>query len=153
MLDKKDKMILNLLQRDSRMSLTRIAKEIGLSIDSTHKRIKKMQKDEIFFQTISIDPRKLGYNLTVDVKVKLHNFDRVRYDEFIKYLCRNPFVMSVFSVSGDYDLTIPLIAMDHEHLDKISLEIRNKFKDIIADWRGAVNLKIHKYEEFDMSKL
>ena len=41
-IDEKDCKILNLLQEDCRMSLTNIAKEIGLSVDSTKKRINKL---------------------------------------------------------------------------------------------------------------
>ena len=44
-IDDKDKKILMLLQDDGRIQLKAIAKKIGLSIDSVHKRIKEMQKN------------------------------------------------------------------------------------------------------------
>src|SRR3989344_160679 len=112
MLDTKDRKILNLLQRDSRMSLTEIAKQIQLSIDATHKRIKHMQQAEVFYPTVLVNPRKIGYPLTVDVKVKLKDIDKKRYDQFVAYLCEHPHVISVFSASGEYDLTLPLMARD-----------------------------------------
>ena len=153
MLDSKDRKILNLLQLDSRMMLKDIAKAIGLSIDSTHKRMKKMQKEGVFFPTILIDPKKIGYPLAVDVKVKLKDIDEKRYNEFIGFLTEHPNVIAVLTASGDYDITIPLIAKDYNQLDKLRLEIRQKFKDLIADWKAAVNLKVYKFERYDMERL
>lgn len=152
-LDYKDREILNLLQDDGRMSLTKIAKKIGLSIDSTHKRIKKMQAEEIFFPTILIDPRKIGYPLAMDVKVKLKSIDEATHKKFIAYLCEHPKVISVFAAAGDYDLSVPIIAKDHTEFNETTLQIREKFKELIADWRTALNLNVYKYESYEMKRL
>ena len=79
MIDKKDKLIMDILQYDGRISLTDLSKKINLSIDSTHKRLKKLIKQEIIFPTILIDPRKVGYPLIVDVKIKLKDIDEEKY--------------------------------------------------------------------------
>ncbi|MEK6959743.1 MAG: Lrp/AsnC family transcriptional regulator [Nanoarchaeota archaeon] len=152
-LDAKDREILNLLQEDGRMSLTKIAKKIDLSIDSTHKRIKKMQKEEVFFSTILVDPRKIGYPLAMDVKVKLKSIETESHKRFIAYLCEHPNVISVFAVAGDYDLSIPIIAKSHTDLNDVTMKIREKFKDLIADWRTALNLDVYKYESYNMKRL
>ncbi|MBU2560840.1 MAG: Lrp/AsnC family transcriptional regulator [Nanoarchaeota archaeon] len=153
MLDKKDKKILNLLQKDGRMLLKDISKAVNLSIDATHKRIKRMRAEGIFYSTILIDPRKIGYPLTIDVKIKLKDIDEEKYHKLIAYLSEHPNVIELFSVSGDYDLSVPIIAKDYDDLNRISLEIRQTFKEIIADWKSAVNLKIYKFEEYNMEKL
>jgi len=153
MLDKKDKQMMNILQINSRISLTDLSKKINLSIDATHKRLKKLIKEQVIYPTILIDPRKIGYPLTVDVKIKLKDIDKVIYNKFIAYMVQHPNVIAVFSASGDYDITAPIIAKDYDQLNKISLDIRDKFKHLIADWKTAVNLQIYKYEKYDMSKL
>ena len=153
MLDKKDKKILNLLQKDSRMMLKDIAKAIGLSIDATHKRMKRMKEEKVFYPSIMVDPKEIGYPLVVDVKIKLKDIDEKRYKEFIAYLYQHPNVTSIFTLTGDYDITIPIIARDYEQLNTITLQIRQKFRDIIADWKSTVNLKVFKFEKYDMEML
>ncbi|MFC1723218.1 Lrp/AsnC family transcriptional regulator [Nanoarchaeota archaeon] len=153
MLDMKDRKILDLLQKDSRMLLKDIAKSVNLSIDATHKRMKKMKEAKIYYPTILIDPKKIGYPLVVDAKIKLKDIDKKRYNEFIAYLCELPQAIAVFSVSGDYDISLPLMAKDHNQLEELKLTIRENFKDIIADWREVVNLKFFKYEEYYMQRL
>ncbi len=37
-----------------------------------------------------------------------------------------------------------------EELEIISREIRQKFKDLIADWKSVINLKVHKFEEYNI---
>lgn len=152
-LDSKDRAILDLLQEDGRMSLTKIAKKINLSIDSTHKRIKKMHEEKVFLPTILVDPRKIGYPLAMDVKVKLKSIDEASHKRFIAYLCEHPNVISVFAVAGDYDLSIPIIAKSHTDFNEITLKIRERFKDLIADWRTALNLDVYKYESYNMKRL
>lgn len=152
-LDEKDRKILDLLQEDGRMQLTVLSRKVGLSIDSTHKRVKKMKSAGVFEATILVDPRVVGYPLTCDVKIKLKNVSEKEYEKFIDYLVAHKNVTSCFSVSGEYDLTIPIVAKDYEDLERISMEIRQRFRDIIADWRSAVNLKVYKFEKYDMKNL
>ncbi|HII71480.1 TPA: Lrp/AsnC family transcriptional regulator [Candidatus Woesearchaeota archaeon] len=153
MLDAKDKKILNLLQKDGRMLLKDISRKVGLSIDAVHNRMKKMQEAGVYYPSIFIDPKAIGYPLIIDVKVKLKDIDKKRYDQLIAYLKDYPNVIELFTVSGDYDLTLPIIAKDYDQLNSISLEIRNNFKDIIAEWRSGLNLKFFKFEEYDMERL
>ena len=70
-LNEKDCEILNLLQINCRMSLTEIAKRVNLSIDSVNKRIKKMQKNKIYWPKIQLRPRNFGFMNIIDVKIKL----------------------------------------------------------------------------------
>jgi len=41
-LDKRDQQLIDQLQKNGREALTKLAKDVGLSIDSTHKRLKKL---------------------------------------------------------------------------------------------------------------
>ena len=150
-LDKKDREILMILQENSRESLTNIAKKVHLSIDSVNKRIKEMQRKGIFdFSMLNIDPRTIGFPLVADIKIKLHNIKEKEKNSFIGYLKEHPRVIDLFSIMGDYDITCVLIAKDTNELEKISLEIRQKYSSLIADWRSVLVLKTHKFEHFDL---
>ena len=51
---------------------------------------------------------------------------------------------------GDYDFTCVLIAKDSNELEKLSTEIRQKFKDLIDEWKGMLVLKTYKFEEYNL---
>jgi len=152
-LDEKDKKLLNLLQKDSRESLTNLAKALDLSIDSTHKRIKKLTKEGIIYFKVFIDPKKVGYELIANIQIKLSNLGEDELVKFVSYLEKHPRVIELISIMGTYDLTCVIIAKDTNELEGTSRNIREDFRDIIADWRTVINLKVHKFEEYDFSNL
>lgn len=149
-IDDKDKKILMLLQEDGRMQLTKIAKKVGLSIDSTHKRIKEMEEKKIFQAGISIEPRAIGFPLISDVKIKLRNISEKEKKEFIEDLILNPRVIELFSIMGDFDMTCVLIARDTNELEEISTKIRQKYSKMIANWKSVLVLKTYKFEYYDL---
>ena len=69
-------------------------------------------------------------------------------DEFVDYLKKHSRCIELLSIMGDYDFTLVLIAKDGNELEKISTEIRQKFKDLIDEWRSNIVLKAHKFEEY-----
>ncbi|MDP3916936.1 MAG: Lrp/AsnC family transcriptional regulator [Nanoarchaeota archaeon] len=153
-MDKKDKKLLMLLQESGRESLTKLSKKINLSIDSTHKRLKKLINSGIINRFgIFIDPKALNYDLVVDVKIKLHNVTDQELRSIINHLVAHPHCIELISISGDFDLTCVLIAKNSKHLNQISYEIRQKFKGIIADWKTSFNLEVYKFEWYDVERL
>ena len=152
-LDNKDRKLLNLLQENSRESLTVLSKALNLSIDSTHKRLKKLLNSGIINLGIYPDPKKLGYEFVVNVQIKLNNISEEELNKFISFLKAHPRVIELISTLGDYDLTCILIARDTEDLEEISRAIRQKFRNIINDWHTVINLKIHKFEEYNFQEL
>ncbi len=152
-LDEKNCMILNLLQENCRISLTEIAKKVELSVDSVKKRINKMIENDIFYPKIQLRPRNFGFNNIVEIKIRLHNYSENERNKFISYLKENPRVAEILCISGEWDLTIVIIAKDSLDLGKITSEIRNKFNKIIDDWRESLTTHVYKFEEYDMLKI
>ncbi|PIN75759.1 hypothetical protein COV18_02840 [Candidatus Woesearchaeota archaeon CG10_big_fil_rev_8_21_14_0_10_37_12] len=149
-LDKKDKEILMLLQENSRESLTNIAKKVNLSIDAVNKRIKEMQRKNLFEFSVVIDPHALGFELIADVKIKLKNITEKDRASFIAYLSEHPRVIDLFGIMGDFDLTCVIIAKNGDELDKLTTEIRQKYSKIISDWKSVLVLKTYKLEKYDL---
>jgi len=149
-LDEKDKKILMALQDDGRMQLTQIAKKVRLSIDSVHKRMKEMQRKGIFETGIFVEPRAIGFPILADIKIKLKNLSVVERDKFVAYLVNHKRCIDLLSIMGDYDFTCVLIAKDSNDLDEVSTEIRQKFKELILEWKGMLILKTYKFERYDL---
>jgi DNA-binding Lrp family transcriptional regulator len=150
-LDEKDKKILVVLQKNGREQLKAISKKAGLSIDTTHKRIKEMLRKGVFRPTVLIDPRVIGFPLIADVKIKIKNVSQEKRDKFISYLQNHKRCIELLSLMGDFDFTCVLIAKDSNELENLSTEIRQKYKDLIDEWRGNLVLKTYKFEEYDLS--
>lgn len=149
-IDDKDKEIIMLLQKDGRMSLTEIAKKVRLSIDSVHNRMKAMQAKNVYYPGIFVDPRAIGFPLLADVKIKLKNMSEDNKAKMIDYLTKHKSVIDLLAIMGDYDLTCVLIARSSDELEKVSTEIRQKFKDMIDEWKSVLILKTYKFEQYDL---
>ena len=152
-LDGKDKKILMILQKNARENLTVIARQVGLSIDSVHKRIKKMQKADIFQQSIKVNPVTVGYPLVSDVRIRLRNTHATKVNKLVSYLKNHPKIVNLFRMMGEWDIICVMIGKDAQDLNQTSLEIRDQFADIIADWRSCLQLELLKFESYDMAKL
>lgn len=152
-LDKKDCMILDILQKDCRASLTEIAKQVNLSIDSVKKRMKKLQDNKVFYPRIQLRPRNFGFANVVDVKIRLQYSTEEEMGRFMSYLKSHQRVVEIFSVSGEWDLTIVIIAKDAIDLGRVTSGIRNRFGRLIANWNASLTVNSYKFEEYGMMEL
>ena len=141
------------MQANSRTSLTEIAKKVDLSVDSVKKRINKMIEKDIFYPKIQLRPRNFGFNNIVDIKIKLHDYSKQELDNFIKYLKEEPHVAEIICISGEWDLTIVIIAKDVLDLGRLTSVIRSRFNKIIGDWKESLTTHVYKFEEYDMTKI
>lgn len=121
MIDERDKKILKMLQENSRISYSEIAKAIGISDVATIKRIKKLEQLGLIRKyTIIVDPKKLGYSLVsitgVDVEPEhiFHVLSYLKGKEYVKYLALT---------SGDHAVIAIIWAKNSNELAHIHEEI------------------------------
>jgi DNA-binding Lrp family transcriptional regulator len=152
-LDGRDQKLIGLLQENGRAQLTALAKALNLSIDSTHKRLKRLIANKVIYIRAQVAPKTIGFDLIANVQIKLSNVSDEELNRFIAYLRSHPNVTELISILGDYDITCVFIAKNTEQLETIYREVRHKFKDLIVDWHSVINLKIHKFEEYALSEL
>lgn len=92
MVSKIDARILEILQRDVRTPISKIAKEVGLSENGVRYRLEKLEKEGyIKSYTILLNPKKFGkrilavFNLEIEPKAMRSTLPKlVKLDEFIK---------------------------------------------------------------------
>lgn len=148
-IDDKDQKILSILSKNARVKLTSLAREIGLSIDSTKKRLQKLEENKIILRyTINVDPEKLGRPFGVHVYVKFKDLVREKHEEFINELMNDYRVIVLMDIIGDYDLLIVFLTKGTEEMAEIKTELRQKFGSIIGDWKEVVVSKVHVLEDF-----
>jgi len=100
-----------------------------------------MVENNIFHPRIQIRPRNFGFANIVDVKIKLGNHSKDEKNKLIRYLQENPRVAEIFSVSGEWDLSIVIISKDAADLENITSEIKNRFGKIINSWNETITLR------------
>ncbi len=146
-LDKKDKAILEALQKNARASISTISRKTGIPRDSVNYRIKRMEKLKVIrFHHTLINPAKIGYPLYTGVQLKLYNFDDETEKDFVNYLMANPNVVYVSKTSGKWDFMIAICSRDFKQFDDIMRSIRVKFSNIIKDYETSSVIQEYKYD-------
>ena len=146
-LDKKDKKILEILNKDGRAPVSTISRKTGIPRDSVNYRLQRLIKSGIikFFHTV-IDPIKLGYPIFTYVNIILQNFDEENEKRFYSYLNGHPNIIYVAKTTGKWDCTIAVSAKSLEHFDEIMRGIRKEFSPMIKDFDTASIIDECKYD-------
>jgi Lrp/AsnC family leucine-responsive transcriptional regulator len=99
-LDDTDRKILDLLQRDARMTNAALATEVGLTAPSVFERVRKLeQRGVIRGYTIDVDPAALGKTLTAFIRITAQFDDK--YASGVKAIALDPDVLELYSVAGE----------------------------------------------------
>lgn len=152
-MDEIDFKILNILQKNCRESLTKIAKETKISVDTVKKRLDKMIKEDIFFPKIQLRPRNFGFNNVIEIKIKIKNYTQNQLEEFIQFLKKEPRVVEIIKQSGEWDFTLVILAKNAIDQGQITNKIRSKFIFMIDSWIESLTTCTYKFEDYDMESL
>jgi len=122
-LDDIDRQILDLLQRDARMTNAAIAAEVGLTAPSVFERVRKLeQRGVICGYTININPAALGKTMTAFIRVNAA-FDE-RYDAGVAAISEDADVLECYGVAGEDCLIIKTVVSDPAELNVLLHRIR-----------------------------
>ncbi|GAB3011600.1 Lrp/AsnC family transcriptional regulator [Niabella terrae] len=125
-LDEKDIAILQLLQRNARMSVKEIATTIHLSATPVHERIKRLEQSGIIMHYAAmLNAVKLGRKLMVICHVSLREHNKIAGSKFIQSILEMPEVLECYSISGEFDFLLKVLTEDMEtyydfHVNKLS---------------------------------
>lgn len=106
-LDRIDRKILDVLQRDGRIPITDLAQQVGLSATPCADRVRRMEKAGVITgYHAHISPKALGKNLLVFLEIKLSAKSDDVFEKIKHELQRIADVMECHLVSGDFDYLI-----------------------------------------------
>jgi Lrp/AsnC family leucine-responsive transcriptional regulator len=124
-LDDIDRQILDLLQRDARMTNAAIATEVGLTAPSVFERVRKLeQRGVIQGYTITIDPAALGKPMTAFIRLTAAYDDR--YNAGIKAIGEDPDVLECYNVAGEDCLVLKTRCGSPSDLEDLLGRIRSR---------------------------
>ena len=106
-LDRTDRKILDILQRQGRISMTELAEQVGLSTSPVTERVKRMEREGVIMGYYArVSPEALGKTLLVFVEITLSSKDGQVFDKVRDELLHMPDVLECHLVSGGFDYLI-----------------------------------------------
>jgi len=115
-LNRTDRRLLDLLQRDGSLTNQELAARVNLSPSACLRRVRALEKAGVIRRYVALlDPRKVGLGLMGFVTVKLEKRGRMPTDAFAKAVKDWPEVLACHALTGDMDylLRVQVEGLDH----------------------------------------
>jgi DNA-binding Lrp family transcriptional regulator len=136
--DSKDVKLMERLLGDSGSSLLDLAKAIGLSSDSTKKRMRRLEEEGVITRYITlIDHRKLGFEI-YKVFISVRDYTGSVEKELVAQLASYRNIRNIIRMVGPWKLEVELICSSYDEFFGILKELRTKFPDNIASLNYAI---------------
>ncbi|BFL69733.1 Lrp/AsnC family transcriptional regulator [Moraxella osloensis] len=131
-LDKIDRQILALLRENARISNLELAESVNLSPTPCARRVKQLEDAGVITgYSVTTDPRKLGYQLSVYIAISMDKHTAERFSNFEKKLREFPEVVSCSIVTGrSEDYLIKALVKDMAHYEEFLLHRLNRIEGI-----------------------
>lgn len=112
-LDALDRKILNLLQRDAGLSNAEVAERVGSTGPSCWRRIRQMEEAGVLKETVRLaDAGSLGQSVNVFCEVRMRDYAAESVAAFHEFVRREDRIMECYSMSGEWDFLMRLVATD-----------------------------------------
>lgn len=106
-LDRIDRMILDILQRDGRIAISELAARVNLSTTPCSERVKRLGREGIIMGYYArLNPELLERNLLVFLEIKLSAKSGDVFDQVARNLTEIPEVLECHLISGDFDYLV-----------------------------------------------
>ena len=127
-LDSVDCQMIELLQKDGRISNTEIAKRIGISEATVRTRLNRLI-DEEFIQIVAVsNPIKLGFDIVGNIRIHV---DIKKMDKIIKELKKLKPLWFIVQTTGGTGIDTEFVAKSLDELNELIFEKINKIDGII----------------------
>lgn len=122
-LDRTDLRILEVLQREGRISNQELAERVNLSPSPCLRRVRALEEAGVVRQYVAlVDPRKVGLMLTAYVTVKLEKKGRMPIEQFTRAVQGWQEVAACLSMTGDMDYLLRVHVADLEHYSRFVMD-------------------------------
>ncbi|MFH1451592.1 MAG: Lrp/AsnC family transcriptional regulator [archaeon] len=146
-LDKNDKNIIEVLQNNARLPITKIAKKVRMPVDSVKYRIQRLEKIGVirFYHAVINFPL-LGTPMYAYTMLSLFAMNEQEENKFINYLVSQPKITWVSKTTGKWDFIIGTCTKDFKDYDEIIRSLRLKFAKSIKDFETISTIEEYKYD-------
>jgi DNA-binding Lrp family transcriptional regulator len=142
--DKIDRKILEILQKNAKITNAQLSKDIGLSPAPTLERVKKLENMGVINSYhAKIDISKIGLGVTTFVLVTLIGHNRENIDKFIEEINHIDEVIECHHITGAGDFILKIISRDIPAYQKLMLEKVSNIK-VVDNMQSMVVLSTFK---------
>ncbi len=133
-LDKIDRQILRLLQKDASISITDLAEKVNLTTTPCWRRIHRLEELKIISsRVVLVDANKVDLNLTGFVRIKTSDHSEQWYHKFSKIIIAFPEVTALYRMAGEYDYLMQVRVKDIHAFDIF-------YKKLVRDVEGLIDV-------------
>lgn len=119
-MDAIDLRILSQLQKNSQISMARLAEEVGLSLSACHRRVKILEQNgKIRGYAARLDRKALGLEFQVFLEVKLISQRREDILQFEDHIRQMPEILECYLISGDFDYLMRVASKNTESYETL----------------------------------
>ncbi|HID52303.1 MAG TPA: Lrp/AsnC family transcriptional regulator [Anaerolineae bacterium] len=118
-LDEIDRIILDGVQENGRISNADLARKVNLSPAATHTRLRRLEREGFIREyTARLDREKIGYDLLCFIQVSLmvHQFDQVQ--RFRETVLAMPEVLACYHITGEFDYLLKVVLRNRADLEQ-----------------------------------
>ena len=146
MLDATDWRILDLLQRDARLSNVELARAVNLSPSPCLARVRALEAGGYISRYVTlIDPLKLGLQVSVFIQVRPEKQIEPSLEVFEKAMLDRPEVMECYLMTGDADYLLRVVVSDIQALQNFIVNFLSRVPGV-GNIQSSFSLKQVKYQ-------
>lgn len=145
MIDAADKKILELLQKNARLSNAELAEAVGLNASSAFERVKKLERKGVITGYVAtVDPEKLGKPLLAFIRLSIDTNEIDHTHKLILEACAaESGILECHNVAGEDCYIIKVRAGGPKQLESLLSKIRR----LTRSSRSVTNIVLSTYKE------
>jgi DNA-binding Lrp family transcriptional regulator len=122
-LDGIDRLLLQHLQNDARISNVELARRVNLSPPGLQKRLRKLEEIGVIERYVTLVNREaVGFDMLCFVQVTLQRHEPEAVSRFKVQVQTMPEVLECHHITGEYDYLLKIVVRNRKHLEQFILE-------------------------------
>jgi Lrp/AsnC family transcriptional regulator len=130
-LDRLDRRILDLLQREGALPVAEVAARTGLSTTTCWRRIQQLEQSGVIRGRVALlDRAALGLDVTIFAHVKLSTQGRDAIAAFAEAIRERPEVLDCYTTMGEWDFMLRVVTRDIKAYEAFYLDHLSKLPNV-----------------------
>ncbi len=132
-LDRTDRAILQALQQDGRLPISRLAEQVNLSETPCARRLRRLESEGYIERYRAVlSKHALGLGVTAFAQVSFSSHDRALSDRFEQAVQTLPRIVACHNISGSADYLLQIVASDLEEYGRFVRDVVRSLPGVAA---------------------
>ena len=130
-IDRLDRRILDLLQREGALPVAEVASRTGISTTTCWRRIQQLEQSGVIRGRVAVlDRAALGLDVTIFAHVKLSSQGRDAIAAFSEAIRERPEVLDCYTTMGEWDFMLRVVTRDIKAYEAFYLDHLSKLQNV-----------------------